>query len=107
MQDIKFSYQHSLAMATAWQRLFSGHYLRDFHFIEYMVQDILLDESSLNKMNFDGVDVIVNKLAKDIMYQDTDRENFSKNVRKNYPRLGKLGPSKYEHVVSWKDDGYN
>jgi hypothetical protein len=103
VQDIKFSYQHSLTMATAWQRLCSGHYLRDFHFIEYIVQDILLDALSLNKMKLDGVAEVVNTLANDIMYQDTGRENFSKNVRKNYPRLGKLGPSKYEHVISWKE----
>ena len=100
VQDINFSYQHSLTMATAWQLLFSGHYLRDFHFIEYIVQDILLDALSLNKMKLDGVAELVKKLANDIMYQDTVREKFSKNVWKNYLRLGKLGSSKHQHVVS-------
>jgi hypothetical protein len=105
VQDINCSYQHSLTMATAGQQLFSGQYLRDFHFIEYIVQDILLDSLSLNKVKLDGVAELVNKLANDIMYQDTDQDKFSKNVWKNYPSLGKLGPSKHEHVVSWKQDG--
>jgi hypothetical protein len=58
-------------------------------------------------MKLDGVAELVNKLANDIVYQDTGRENFSKNVRKNYPPLGKLGLSKYKHVVSWKEKDYN
>ena len=62
--------------------------------IEDIVHTILLDVSSLTKMNSDGVGEAVHNLAKRIMYQDTTRKNFSKNVRKKYPSLGNLGLSK-------------
>ena len=107
VQDINVSYQNTLTLATAWQRLFSGHYLRDFHFIEDMVQKILFDVSSLTQMNSDGVGEAVNKLAQPVIYQDTTRNKFRKLVRKNYPSLGKLGSSIHEHVVSWKEDVFN
>jgi hypothetical protein len=58
-------------------------------------------------MNSDGVGEAVYNLAKGFMYQDTTRKNFSKNVRNNYPSLGKLGLSKHDHVVSWNKEVFN
>jgi hypothetical protein len=94
-------------MSTASQQLFSGHYLRDFYYIEDIVQNILLDVSSLAKMNYVGVGEAVHNQTKRIMYQDTTRKKFSKNVRKNYPPLGKRSLSKHDYVVSWNKEVFN
>ena len=66
-QNNNVSYQNSLTVATSWQLLFSGRYLRDFHFIEDIVQKILFDVSSLTQMNSDGVGEAVSNLAKGFM----------------------------------------
>ena len=101
------SYQNSLTLFTSWQLLFSGHYLRDFHFIEEMVYHILFDNSSLTQINSDGVGEAVSKLAEEVMYQDTTRNKFGNHVRKNYPKEGKLGLSVHKHVNIWDDEVFN
>ena len=102
-----FAYQHAFTMAASWQQLVSGYYLRDFHYMSLLVQEVLVEASIFNQMKLDTVPEILNNITNKCMYLDTTSRIFAKKVRDNYPEVGKLGVSTHGHIVSQKQDEYN